>query len=215
MAKTKFESKFPLGATATRPLYAYVGATDLAVEIVRDYVAEFQKLVAGVQKDVADLDYQPQALRDQATKVVSARVDALSKDAKARRSAIEQRVTELQAEAKAIPAKVQKLVDENVETAGDTYTDLIKRGESLVGRIRRQQSTQDTVATAKTTVAKAKTTKTQATKTAAAKKTAAKRAGTAKKRATRSSAKATVTSARKTAANATKAATQAAEKVGD
>jgi hypothetical protein len=191
MAKAKFESKF-LGATATRPLYAYVGATDLAVEIVRDYVSEFQKLVAGVQKDVTSLDYQPQALRDQATKVVSARVDALSKDAKARRTAIEKRVAELQTE------------------AGDTLDDLVKRGESLVGRIRRQPSTKATTTSARTTVAKAKTTKTQA-----AKKTTTKKAAAAKKTATRSSAKATVTSVKKTATNATKAATQAAEKIGD
>jgi hypothetical protein len=194
MAKAKFESK-SLGATATRPLYAYVGATDLAVEIVRDYVSEFQKLVAGVQKDVTSRE--PQALRDQATKVVSARVDALSKDAKARRTAIEKRVAELQTE------------------AGDTLDDLIKRGESLVGRIRRQQSTQDTVTTAKTTVAKAKTTNTQAAKSRATKKTTTKKAAAAKKTATRSSAKATVTSAKKTATNATKAATKATAKVGD
>ena len=42
-------------------------------------------------------------------------------------------MAELQAEAKALPAKVQKLVDENVETMSDTYTDLVKRGERLVG----------------------------------------------------------------------------------
>ena len=46
--------------------------------------------------------------------MVSARVEELSKEAKARRTAIEKRVAELQAEA-------QKLVTENVETATDTY----------------------------------------------------------------------------------------------
>ena len=77
--------------------------------------------------------------------VVTARVDALTKDAKARRAAIEARVAELQGEAQAFPARVQNLVDDNVAAVEDTYADLVKRGESLVGRIRRQKSTQDTV----------------------------------------------------------------------
>ena len=49
----------------------------------------------------------------------------------------------------------------------------VQRGETLVRRIRRQKSTQDTVAAAETTVAKAKTTRTQASKasTAAAQST--------------------------------------------
>ena len=179
MAKTKFEIKNPLNADVTRPLYAGVGMTDLAVEVVRDAVADVSKRLNGVQKNVAGFDYEPKALRDQATKVVNERVDALTKDAKARRAAIEKRVAELQADAKALPAKVQSLLNENVETAGDTYGDLVKRGESLVGRIRRQESTQAAVKSAETTKAKAKTTKTQATKSAkATTKATAKKATT-------------------------------------
>ena len=129
-------------------------------------------------------------------------------------------------EYKAVPAKVATLVDDNVSALGDTYVDLVKRGESLVGRIRRQRSTQATVKSAETTVTKAKTTRTQATKstkaaTKAATKTAAtgakKVTKTAKKRSTapRSSAKATATAAKKTASSATQAVTDAAQKVGD
>ncbi len=62
---------------AAKPLYAGVGATDLAVELVRDYVTEAQKRFADAQKRVTDLDLEPTALRDQATTVVTARVDAL------------------------------------------------------------------------------------------------------------------------------------------
>ena len=164
MAKAKFDIK----TEATRPIYAGVGVTDLAVEFVREYVADVQKKFAGVQKDVqtkvSDFELQPAALRDQAVTVVSARVDALSKDAKARRTAIEARVAELQADAKALPTKVQGLLNENVATLGDAYVDLAKRGETLVERIRKQESTKATVSSAKTTSAKAKTTKTQATK---------------------------------------------------
>jgi hypothetical protein len=210
MAKAKFDIK----TEATRPLYAGVGVTDLAVALVRDYVADVQKLVAGVQKDL-----QPKAFRDQAVTVVNARVDALSQDAKARRAAIEARVAELQADAMTFPARVQSLLTENVAAVNDTYADLAKRGETLVERIRRQQSTQATVASAGTTTAKAKTTKTQATKAAktTATKTAKKASTTAKKSsaAPRSSAKATTTAAKKTASNAAQAATDGATKVGD
>jgi Mg-chelatase subunit ChlI len=208
MAKAKFDIK----TEATRPFYAGVGVTDLAVEAVRDYVTDVQKKFAGVQKDVQDFDFEPKALRDQAVTVVNARVDALSKDAKARRAAIEARVAELQAEAKS-------LVDDGVDTASSVYGDLVKRGETLVERIRRQESTKATKKNAKTTTAKAKTTKTQATK--ATKTTAKKTASTAKKAATKkaaapkSSAKATTTAAKKTATAAASATTDAAAKVGD
>ena len=67
-------------------------------------------------------------------------------------------------------------VDSNVAVASDAYDDLVKRGRTLVGRIRRQQSTKDAVAAAETTVTKAKTTRTQATKAAKKTTTAAKTA---------------------------------------
>ncbi|WP_028636562.1 hypothetical protein [Nocardioides sp. URHA0032] len=208
MAKAKFDIK----TEATRPIYAGVGVTDLAVGFVREYVADVQKRFAGVQKDVqarvTGLDLEPKALRDQAATVVSARVDALSKDAKARRTAIEARVAEL-----------QSALNENVASVGDTYADLAKRGEILVGRIRNQESTKATVKSARTTTAKAKTTKTQASKATSttAKKTAKKASTTAKKSSTapKSSAKATATAAKKTASNAASATTDAASKVGN
>ena len=243
MAKTKFDIK----TEATKPLLAGVGVTDLAVELVRDLVSETQTRFAVVQKDVtarvADVQKNlanPKALREQAVTVVNARVDAITTDAKAYRLAIEARVAELQAEAKAYPAKVSTLVDGNVTSltgqATDTYAELVKRGESLVGRIRGQESTKATVKSAKTTVAKAKTTTTQAKKAAEAEvtatkktnsaaKTAAKQAtakkaparkAAAKKTATaQSSAKATVTAAEKTATNAVEAVADAAQKLGD
>ena len=90
------------------------GVTDLAVGVVRDLVTETQTRLAGVQKDVtarvADVQKtagDPKALRERATTVVSARVDALAKDAKARREAIESRVAELQAEAVQLQAQGQ------------------------------------------------------------------------------------------------------------
>ncbi len=210
---------------AQRNFYAYVGAADLAVETLRDAVSDAQQRLSAVQdewvsrmtdlqKGAADLDAKSlRAQAAQAFEVVTERIESFTADAKVRREAVEKRVAELQAAQKALPARVQKLVDENVTQATEAYEDLAKRGESLVGRIRRQQSTQEAVKAAKTTVSKAKTTKTQAAKTAKATKVAP----AAKKRAatTRSSAKATATSARKTAAKAAQAVVDAAEKVGD
>ncbi|NYD40495.1 hypothetical protein [Nocardioides panaciterrulae] len=213
MAKAKFDIK----TEAARPLYAGVGVTDLAVEYVRGYVA-------GVQKNVSGLDVKPQALRDRALTTVNGRVEALSKDAKARRDAIESRVAELQSDARELPGRVQALLNDNVATVTSAYEDLAKRGETLVGRIRRQESTKATTTAAKTTTAKAKTTSTQAKKTAkkttktaasGAKSTAKKASTTAKKSSAKPSAKATATAAKATASNAATAATQAAEKVGD
>ena len=126
MAKTKFDIKLE----ATRPLYVGVGVTDLAVEAVRDYVADVQKRFVDVQKTVSGIDLQPQKLRVQATHVVNTRVEAISKDAKARREAIEARVADLQSDA-------QALVTDGVETVTGTYTDLAKRGEKLVVAIRK------------------------------------------------------------------------------
>jgi len=219
MAKAKFDIK----TEATRPIYAGVGVTDLAVEFVREYVTDVQKRLAEVQKDVQarvkKVDLEPKALREQTVTFVNARVEALTKDAQARRAAIEARVEELQADAREIPTRVQHLFDENLEVVNERYTDLAKRGETLVDRIRRQQSTKKTVTSAKTTSAKAKTTKTQATKATktTAKKTAKKASTTAKKTSTapKSSAKATVTAAKTTATNAAEATTDAAKKVGD
>ena len=137
-----------LKTQATKPLYAGVGVTDRVVEVVRDYVTEAQKTAqkryADVQKSVKKIELEPKALRDQATTVVNSRVDAISKDAKARRTAVEKRVAELQAEALALPGKVQAQVT-------DTYDDLVVRGEGLVTRIRKQESTKATVSNAKTT----------------------------------------------------------------
>jgi hypothetical protein len=215
MAKTKIDLPTQLPESVSRSIYAGVGMTDRLVEVLREYVADMQKRAAAVQKDVqktvTQLDYQPQALREQATKIISARVETLN--AQARRTAVEERVAALQADAMALPTLLQKLLDEQVATAGDTYDDLVKRGESLVGRIRHQQSTEDAAASARTTVAKAKTTKTQATK--AAKKSATTAKKTAKKSPAKSSAKAATTAASNTATSAAQAVTDAAEKIGD
>jgi hypothetical protein len=203
----KFDIKDDL-KVATKPLFAGIGATDLAVERVRGFVTEAQKRtqqrVAEAQKNVRKVELEPKALRDQAL----TRVDALAKDAKARRASIEKRVSAAQADALA--------------TVGGTYDGLVTRGETLVTRIRRQEATQAATSSAKNTATKAKTTKTQATKaTQSTAKTAKKSASTTKQTAAKksapaqSSAKATATTAKQTASDTAQAAGDAAKKVGD
>ena len=155
--KAKFDIK-DLKTEATKGLHAGVGAADLALETVKE------------------LDLQPKALRTQATTVFSTRVEELSKDAKARRTSVEKRVAELQAEA-------QKLVAEGLDNATGTYDKLAKRGEKVVKRVRKETSsvvdpgpvkkTTGTTVTASTTAKKAPAKKTTAKK-APAKKAAAK-----------------------------------------
>jgi predicted nucleic acid-binding Zn-ribbon protein len=171
MAKAKFDIK----TEATRTLHAGVGAADLAVEAVKEYVAEAQKKLAEVQKSVASYDFEPKALREQATTVITARVEELSTEAKARRTVIEKRVAELQGEAQKLPTRVQSLVTENVGTATGTYEDLVKRGETVVAKLRKQPAKPAAKTTASTTTAP-KTTKSSATKS-----TTKKTASTAKK----------------------------------
>ncbi len=186
---------------ATRPLYAGVGVVDLAVRLARTTATD-------VQARINKVELQPKALRDQARTVVATRVDDFSTDAKK------------------LPGRVESLVNETVAEASETYGDLAARGKNLVGRIRRQQATQDAQAAANTTVAKAKTTRTQtgnaakgsttaasssARSTARTSKSAAKKTGSTAKR----NAKATRTSAKKTASAAARATADGASKVGN
>ena len=140
MATAKFDIlSNPIATEAIKPVFASVGATDLAVEKVRDAVADVRKLVLDVQKDLVE---RVAGVQKDINTVVA---DVRKADAKKVRAAIEARVAELQGEAKTYPAKVQSLVDDNVANASETYADLVKRGETLVGRIRTQESTQETV----------------------------------------------------------------------
>ncbi|WP_323792902.1 hypothetical protein [Nocardioides sp.] len=135
MAKAKFDFKsLEVPAAAQKPLYAGVGAGDLAVTAVKEYVADVQKFVTGAQKDAQArvADVQKTVTGFDAKAVRTSALEA----AKARRAAVEARVAELQAEAKGLPTKVQTTVNDNVATVTGTvvgtYGDLAKRGEAVV-----------------------------------------------------------------------------------
>jgi len=201
-----------------RPLYATVGATDRAVEFVRESASDLQARLTGLQRNIDKLEREPQTLRVRTVETVSGQADALARSAQQRRAAIEARVSALQSQALSVPDRLQDFLEEH-EVA---YGQLVARGDALVRRVRRQKSTQDTVKAARTTSSKAKTTSTQAGKatrsTAASAQRAAKSTTAAARRQAKtpqSSAKATATGARKTARSAAKATADAAKKVGD
>jgi predicted ribonuclease toxin of YeeF-YezG toxin-antitoxin module len=199
------------------PLYATLGATDRAVELVRESVTDLQTRLTELQQSIDKLDRDPQQLRTRTVGAVNEQAENLTREAQRRRAAIEARINELQTRALEVPEKVQGFLEQH-EVA---YNQLVARGDALVSRIRRQKSTQDAKKSAKTTTSKAKTTGTQASKagksTASSAQRAAKNtASTAKSKsqAPKSSAKATATSAGKTAKSGAKATSDAAKKVG-
>ena len=55
MADTKFDIK----AEATRPFYATVGVTDLAVEVARQYVTDVQAKVARIRRSLPEDIQEP------------------------------------------------------------------------------------------------------------------------------------------------------------
>ena len=84
--------------TATKPFYAYVGAGDYAVELVRKAAADVQSQVDEARKKGV-VSYGRTEVTD--------RVDALAKEAKARQIKAESLLKELQADALALPKKAE------------------------------------------------------------------------------------------------------------
>jgi heparin binding hemagglutinin HbhA len=159
--------------TDSTPLYAVAGAGDLAVEKLREVPAK-----------LATLKVEPKAVQDR----VTGSLNTVAGD-----------VRSLPEKARTFPEKAQSFALAQVGKANEAYEDLAERGKVIVGRIRRQQATQDLKAQAASTEAKAKATV-----------TTAKRAVTSTERA----AKGAVTSAGKTVKAAEKATKDAADKIG-
>ncbi|MDQ3592327.1 MAG: hypothetical protein M3386_05430 [Actinomycetota bacterium] len=132
------------------------------------------------------------------------------------RHAAQQQLGALRAELRALPDRAQSAAHEALGQAASVYGDLAERGETLVTRVRNQQSTKDAAAAAKTTKSQAKATVTTARKesaqaakatTTTAKKQAGKTADQGDKTAEQAAegAKATKTTAKRTTTKATNA----------
>lgn len=158
-------AKFDIRTEASRPIYAGVGVTDLAVGLVRDCVADVQKRLAGVQKDVqtrvSSVELQPKALRDQAVTAVSARVAT---------------ATETYAD---LAERGETLVERIRKQPSTTAAVSSARTTSAKAKTTRTQATQATKATATRTATKASTT---AKKSSGAPRSSAKATTTAAKR---------------------------------
>lgn len=188
---------------AKQPLYAGVGATDLAVTAVREYTADVAQRVLTAQKDVTARvngvsksvsEFEPKKARNQAVGAVNAR-----------REAVESRVAEIQAEAKAFPGKVQSTIDDNVAVVTTTYSDLARRGEAVVKGTKTPTSVTVTVNTTQPTTGEKSARKTTGRKatsrstTKAPTKADAKKAADQSKAAAKNAAGSTRTAAKKTA----------------
>ena len=172
-------AKFDIKTEATRPLYAGVGVTDRAVEAVRDSLAQGQKRINDVQQDARQID-----------------LDTVTREAKARRAAVEARITELQKTVQSVPSRVQARIQAELSDRELTYGQLVDRGETLVERIRRQSSTQEAKRNARTTSSKAKTAGTQSKKAAKTTRSQAKGAATSTSNTAASQAASTVAAAK-------------------
>lgn len=167
----------PYIAEATKPFFAYVGAGDLAIAVLRTLPAtakEWSETVLGQAKETAD-----QARDFPST--LPGTLKSLPTRTQTQATKIAEQATELREQLQALPSRVQHTVVELQDKALETYSDLAVRGEKLVTSIRQQGSSQQATRAAKSTVAQVKGVRTTAGKTAAATaqaaSTAAKKVG--------------------------------------
>ena len=187
---------------APTPVLAVIGVGDLAVEKIREVSSDVQARSSKI--DLSKINLEPKQLQADFEAVAKHRVH----DVRAAQNKAQQRA--------------ESVFNDVVAQATTTYDHLAGRGQKLVDRILRQQSTQQVKRAASTTKSQAKAATTTARKGAsstgaAAKKGASRTRSTAKKSAsqTQSRAKAVGTSAKKTAQATGTAAGDAAQKVGD
>ncbi|HET8602287.1 MAG TPA: hypothetical protein VFM09_00015 [Marmoricola sp.] len=193
-----------------QPLYAVAGASEVALDYARAYVAETQDRLVKTQDRIAKADLDPQALSSQARTVVNARVDELTKDAKAAQARFEARVAELQKDAAAFPGKVQVQFLAALTELVRTYAELADRGEKFVAAIRKDGVKAMTAvkdAPKHSTVAHREAQKTAAAKRdtadSTAKKAPATRKSTARKSTARKSPASKTTASKSTASKST------------
>lgn len=192
--------QIPVQIKTPTAVYVVVGAGDLVVERLR-----------AAQVERRNVQSQVFAFPTQAQAVATERFNAVVSDVRA-----------LPSQVRTLPvaahSRVQAGVNAALGQASETYGDLAKRGESLVSRIGRQQSTQATVDAVKVTTSRAKATSTTARKAAKETTTRARATTTTAKKAakeTTTRAKATRTTAARTVTAAAQATTDAARNIGD
>jgi heparin binding hemagglutinin HbhA len=159
------------------PLYAVVGAGDLAIEKILNASNDMQILVA---------DADPKTVPAKMQAAATARVEAVTADMKARTS-----------DAKDFPTLAQTLFFEALSQAVVTYGEMAERGKELVTRVRNQPEGELLKTQAKATATKAKATATTTKKSAAATKKSAKSTATSARKTGEAASKAAKATAKK------------------
>jgi hypothetical protein len=139
---------------ARKPLFAYVGAGDYAVEQIKRLPEVYSEARANYRSAVTNAN----------TAVTTAVKDY--------RSAVQT----LPATVKELPTSLKSSLTELSGKANEFYGDFVQRGEKLVTSIRRQPATQEAVSEAKTAARQTRTATTHARRSAGAGKAAAKSA---------------------------------------
>ncbi len=159
----------------TKPLYAWAGAGDLAVEKLREVPAKVRDLRSEVT--VEKLKSVP-ATQKRVVSEVPSKISA--------------KFNELPKTPKGLTNKLTEVTEAQVKAVETRFDSLADRGESIVKRIRSQRATTELIGQAKTTVAKAKSVPTAAVRTAGSTTNAAKSTVTAaRKTATKAASAAT------------------------
>lgn len=128
-------------STEPTPLYALVGATDLAVEGVRHALVDAGRRQAEVQ---AQFEQQVEQLQAELAKRRTEVVKLFSEPKR------------LQAELEQVPGLVLGRTMEVAAKAETRYEELAERGKSLVERLRSQKATQDLISQGKATISRTK-----------------------------------------------------------
>jgi heparin binding hemagglutinin HbhA len=110
---------------------------------------------------------------------------------------VQDRVRTLRSDVQALPRKTRDLVRGRIDQTVGIYDDLAARGQTLVGRIRRQQASEDLLEQAQATVRQARATRTAARKATKRTTRAAKRSMTEVTKTTQAAGPAGQTAAKK------------------
>lgn len=142
---------------ARKPAYAWVGIADLLIEQAKDVPADVK---ARSEKVQADAKARTKKLQGQFTvpsqvKDLPTQVKELPTTLKELPGKTVSTVKDLPAQAKKARTTTQARIEKAGDAASERYTDLVERGEKLVGKIRGQKSTQDAIAEGKRAVQKA------------------------------------------------------------
>ncbi|MGN6334274.1 MAG: hypothetical protein ACTHOD_21885 [Motilibacteraceae bacterium] len=201
MARLEIPTELRDTLTDPKPLYAAVGATDLAARTLREASGKLAELRTEVKAPSARtvkvpgltlpaVTVQPAELVKHLQERAAGLPALVQAQSRSLPAAAQDQAKELREDAEELPAKAVAKALELSARAGEVYDGLATRGKTVVAKIRRQESTQAAERQAEATVSKTKAAGTTARKSAASTRKATKAAGTSATRTARAAAKA-------------------------